>query len=113
MNDQNMNRFLMQQAGKKFGSHEVLYSKYVPKIPASAEREYIRLTDDYMRILKEELERELPKLKDVYRENREADIREKRRTDGVIDMFLMAAVRIFRMIRNCVSELCSKLKGSE
>lgn len=108
LDDRNMNRLLMQQAAKKFGSHEVLYSKYVPKIPASAEREYVRLTDDYMRILKEELERELPKLKDVYRENREADIREKRRTDGVIDTFLMAAVRIFRIIRNRVSDRVSR-----
>ncbi len=108
MDDRNMNRLLMQQVGKKFGSHEVLYSKYVPKIPASAEREYIRLTDAYMRILKEELERELPRLKDVYRENREADIRENRRTDGVIDTFLMAAVQIFRIIRNRVSDRISR-----
>lgn len=103
MDDRNVNRLLMQQVGRKFGSHEVLYSKYVPKIPASAEREYIRLTDAYMRILKEELEKELPKLKDLYRENREADMRENLRTDGVIDGFLMAAARIFHIIRNRVS----------
>ncbi len=100
MDDRNMNRLLMQQVGKKFGSHEVLYSKYVPKIPASAEREYIRLTDAYMRILKEELERELPRLKDVYRENREADIRENRRNDGIIDDLLLAVAQIFNVIRN-------------
>lgn len=103
MNDRSMNQLLMQQAGKKFGSHEVLYSKYSPKLPASAEREYIRLTDAYMRILKEELERELPGLKEVYLKNREEDFRENRRTDGVIDGFLMAAVRIFQIIRNRVS----------
>lgn len=100
MNDRNMNRFLMQQVGIKFGSHEVLYSKYVPKIPASAEREYIRMVDDYMGILKEELERELPRLKDVYWENREADIREKSRSDGIVDDFLLAAAQIFNIIRN-------------
>ncbi len=104
MDDQNMNRLLMQQVGRKFGSHEVLYSKYIPKIPASAEREYVRLTDAYMGILKEELEQELPRLKDVYRENREADMRENLRADGVIDGFLMAAARIFHIIRNRVTE---------
>ena len=103
MDDRSMNQLLMQQAGKKFGSHEVLYSKYSPKIPASAEREYIRQADAYMRILKEELERELPGLKEVYLKNREEDFRENRRTDGVIDGFLMAAVRIFQIIRNRVS----------
>lgn len=104
MDDRNMNRLLMQQVGRKFGSHEVLYSKYIPKIPASAEREYVRLTDAYMGILKEELEQELPRLKDVYRENREADMRENLRADGVIDGFLMAAARIFHIIRNRVTE---------
>ncbi|MCI8823998.1 MAG: hypothetical protein HFI15_16120 [Lachnospiraceae bacterium] len=103
MDDRNMNRLLMQQVGRKFGSHEVLYSKYIPKIPASAEREYVRLTDAYMGILKEELEKELPRLKDVYRENREADMRENLRADGVIDGFLMAAAQIVHIIRNRVS----------
>ena len=100
MDDRDMNRLLMQQIGRKFGSHKVLYSKYIPKIPASAEREYIRMVDDYMGILKEELERELPRLKDVYREKREADIREKSRRDGIVDDLLLAAAQIFNVIRN-------------
>lgn len=108
MDDRNMNRLLMQQAGRKFGNHKVLCSKYIPKIPTSAEREYIRMADDYMRILKEELEQELPRLKDVYRENREADMRENLRTDGVIDGFLMAAARVFHIIRNRVSAVTAR-----
>lgn len=100
MNDRSMNQLLMQQAGKKFGSHEVLYSKYIPKIPASAEREYLRMVDSYMKILKDELERELPWLRDVYREKREADIREKRRNDGIIDDLLLTVAQIFNVIRN-------------
>lgn len=108
MDDRNMNRLLMQQAGRKFGNHKVLCSKYILKIPTSAEREYIRMADDYMRILKEELEQELPRLKDVYRENREADMRENLRTDGMIDGFLMAAARVFHIIRNRVSAVTAR-----
>jgi len=52
---------------KRFGSHNRLYSKYDPKIPESAEREYVRLTNGYMELLKDELERSLPQLKEIYR----------------------------------------------
>ena len=103
MDDRNMNRLLMQQVGRKFGSHEVLYSKYIPKIPASAEREYLRMVDSYMKILKDELERELPGLRDVYRENLEAELREKRRIDSRIDTFILAVMQLFRRIKNRVT----------
>lgn len=53
---------------KRFGSHKILYSKYDPQIPAGAEREYIRLTNAYMKLLKDELEESLPKLKEIYKE---------------------------------------------
>ena len=42
---------------KKFYGHDVLYSKYTPQIPLSAEREYIRLVNDYMKLVKEEFEK--------------------------------------------------------
>ena len=103
LNDRSMNQLLMQQVGKKFGSHEVLYSKYSPKIPASAEREYLRMVDSYMKILKDELERELPGLRDVYRENLEAELREKRRIDSRIDTFILAVMQLFRRIKNRVT----------
>ncbi len=103
MDDRNMNELLMQQAGKKFGSHEVLYSKYILQVPASAEREYVRMINDYMGILKEAVETELPKLKEVYRENLEAESREKRRADSWMDTFLLSVLQIFQRIRNRVT----------
>lgn len=103
MEDGNINKFLMQQVSKKFGSHEVLYSRYIPQIPASAEREYVRMTNAYMGILKDALESELSKLKDVYRENLEAEFREKRRVDSWIDTFLLAVLQIFQRIKNRVT----------
>ena len=60
MDDMRLQRMTAERTKKKFGSHEVLYSKYIPQIPESAEREYIRLVNQYMGILKEELEKELP-----------------------------------------------------
>ena len=57
MDDYRLHQLTAEKVRKKFGSHDVLYSKYDPKIPASAEREYIRLTNAYVRILKEELEK--------------------------------------------------------
>ena len=74
MDSGTMNQLLMQEAGKKFGSHKVLYSKYIPQIPASTEREYMRITNAYMKILKEELEKELPKLKEIYKQERDAQM---------------------------------------
>lgn len=103
MEDGNINKFLMQQVSKKFGSHDVLYSRYIPQVPASGEREYVRMTNAYMGILKDALESELPKLKDVYRENLEAEFREKRRIDSWIDTFLLAVFQIFQRIRNRVT----------
>ena len=62
-----LQRMTADRTKKRFGSHDVLYSKYVPQIPASAEREYVRIANAYMGILKEELEKELPKLKEEYK----------------------------------------------
>ena len=101
MDDYRLHQLTAEKVRKKFGSHDVLYSKYDPKIPASAEREYIRLTNAYVRILKEELEKELPKLKDVYKTNRDAEVREKRRNDGATDV-LLAVTEVFNAVKNQV-----------
>ena len=37
-----MQKISAARVKKKFGSHKVLYSKYTPQIPASAERENLR-----------------------------------------------------------------------
>ena len=69
---------------KKFYGHDVLYSKYTPQIPLSAEREYIRLVNDYMKLVKEEFENSLPELKDIYKSNRDKKVRLDSDTDLIL-----------------------------
>lgn len=99
MDAEQMNRLLMQKVGKKFYGHDTLNSKYAPQIPASAEREYIRTTNAYMAILKIELEEQLPKLREIYKENRDAEVKENQRNDSATD-FLLAVSQIFTTIKN-------------
>jgi SPP1 gp7 family putative phage head morphogenesis protein len=94
-----MNRILMQRVGKKFYGHDTLKSKYEPQIPLSAEREYVRTVDDYMRIVKSEVEEHLPKLKEIYKENRDAEVRTKQRYDSEMDLILSIS-EIFNVIEN-------------
>lgn len=101
MDEVQMNRLLMQKVGRKFYGHDTLNSKYDPQIPASAEREYVRTTNAYMAILKTELEEQLPRLKEVYKENRDAEVRENRRNDSATDLML-AVSQIFTTIKNNV-----------
>lgn len=100
MDERRLQRLTAERTSKRFGSHEVLYSRYIPQIPASAEREYVRVTNAYMRILKEELERELPGLKEAYKTNRDADVKE-RRSDGAIDL-LLSISQVLNTVKNNV-----------
>ena len=99
MDKQQLDRLTRQKVAKKFGSHEVLYSKYIPKVPESAEREYVRTANAYMRILKEELEKELPKLKESYKANRNEEVYKKQHNDGATDLMLSVS-QIFNTIKN-------------
>ncbi len=99
MDDYRMHLLTWEKTKKRFGSHDVLYSKYIPRIPTSAEREYIRTVNAYMGIVKDELEKELPKLKEVYKKNRDAEAKEKQRNDGLTDLILVLT-QIFGTIRN-------------
>lgn len=101
MDDDRLRRMTAERASKRFGSHEVLYSRYIPQIPESAEREYVRTVNAYMRVLKEELERELPKLKEAYKANRDAEVLLNRRNDSATDLIL-AVTQVFNAIRNQV-----------
>lgn len=101
MDDYRLQRMTAERTSKRFGSHEVLYSRYIPQIPASAEREYVRTINAYMRILKEELEKELPKLKEVYKANRDEDVALNRRNDSATDLML-AVTQIFNAVKNNV-----------
>lgn len=55
----------------KFRGHDTLYGKAMPRFPASAEREYIRLVNAYFRGIKAVLEEELPTLKEEYQKKYE------------------------------------------
>lgn len=101
MDERRLQRLTAERSQKRFGSHNVLYSKYTPQIPASAEREYVRLTNQYMKILKDELEKELPKLKEAYKATRDEEVQKNRRNDGVTDLML-AVSQIFNTIKNNV-----------
>lgn len=99
MDERRLQRMTAERTKKRFGSHEVLYSKYTPRIPESAEREYIRTVNAYMRILKEELEQEIPKLKESYKHDRDAEAKERRRADGASDL-IVAITQAFNSIKN-------------
>ena len=96
-----MNRLLMQKVCRKFYGHDTLKSKYEPQIPASAEREYVRAVEEYMKILKSELEDQLPKLKETYKANRDSEVRANQRNDSATDLMLSIS-QIFTMIKNNV-----------
>lgn len=99
MDDYILHRMTVAKSEKRFGSHEVLYSKYIPKIPASVEREYVRTTDAYMRILKKELEESLPSLKEAYKGSQNTEEKKGYRNDGYADLMFEVS-RIFAAIKN-------------
>lgn len=66
------------------GKDEIICS-YIPKFPVAAEREYFRLTNEYMRLLKESVEECMPELATVLRrefvtdsKESEAEVKKKR-----------------------------------
>lgn len=94
-----INREVAKKCSKKFGSHKVLYSKGQHKTPKTAEREYLRIINDYMKILKEEIQNSLPELKKAYKENRDVDV--KIRNDSMTD-FHLSINSIFSKMQNNV-----------
>ena len=77
MDEKMLNKELMAKVSRKFYGHTNLYSKYTPKIPEGAEREYIRMVNEYTGILKEELEAEFPTLKEIYKSRGDGKIRQR------------------------------------
>lgn len=73
---------------KKFHGHDILISKYTPVFPASIEREYDRISRQYMRLLKESIEEEIPALKDQIMKER-GTFRADYRADGVNDVMIL------------------------
>lgn len=100
MDEHRMNRLLLEKVGKKFYGHDKLISKYVPQIlPAASERAYNSLVNSYMGILREELLKELPNLKEAYREELHKDSADKIRTDSISGI-IIAVATIFTIVKN-------------
>lgn len=104
--DAMVRRRLENRLQRKFGSHAVLYGKYAPQIPASADREYRRIVNAYLGLLKEALETELAQFSQTYPRERDAEIR-GRRSDGATDIMLAIAA-VFAAIEN---RLISSIDG--
>ena len=88
-------RQLDEMIDSKFGDNDTLESKYDPKVPPSADREYRRLINEYMGIAKNAIESELSAIKPVYKEERDASVH----TDGLVD-FQLAIEQAFGRIQN-------------
>lgn len=69
---------------KKFHGHDILISKYTPAFPAGIEREYARVSRQYMRLFKESIEEEIPVLKEQIMKERGTY-----RTDGISDVMAL------------------------
>lgn len=106
MDDKNR-RLYVEKIRKKFYGHDNLKSKYIPQIPQSAEREYTRVVNEYMRLLKQEIEKAIPEIKDSYKVNRDADIKDGIRADSFTDLML----RINEIFASIESKLVKKVSG--
>ena len=106
MDDKNR-RLYVEKIRKKFYGHDNLKSKYIPQIPQSAEREYIRVVNEYMRLLKQEIEKAIPEIKDSYKVNRDSDIKDGIRADSFTDLML----RINEIFVSIESKLVKKVSG--
>lgn len=104
MDEQMHRRAVQELIQKKFYGHDVLISKYTPAFPVSIEREYDRLSRQYMRLLKETIEEEIPALKDQIMKERGTY-----RTDSINDV-LSLMLEVFNRIQERFTE---KEEGEE
>lgn len=86
MSDYYTRQLVREKTARKFCGHDKLYARYLPRFPDSAEREYIRLTAEYMGIVKEALEKELPNIKEAYRRERDLAVGQGQRADSMEDI---------------------------
>lgn len=104
----NPNQYTLSEIGEAFGDKEYIVSKYKPRFPESPEREYRRLINQYMLMMKEEIETQLPTLKEVYRKERNANVKEMR-NDGVTDL-MMAITKVFNEMANNITKKLAKFE---
>lgn len=99
----------MEKAQKRFYGHDKLFSKYEPKIPASAEREYVRVTNQYMKLLKDELNESLPELKEIYKENLKTT--DEYRMNYHADSLSTLMLAINQLFQKMMQNLTNKMQG--
>lgn len=88
MDEQLQKAAIQELIRKKFHGHDVLISKYTPVFPAGIEREYTRISRQYMRLLKESIEEEIPALKEQIMKER-GTYRVDYRADGINDVMIL------------------------
>lgn len=103
MNRKQMRRLSAEKAKGRFTDGNTIVGDYIPRHPESAEREYKRVANAYVHILKDEMERSLPELKAAYKPNRDENVRE----DSVTDFFI-AINKLFDKIRDRLTDRLSE-----
>lgn len=85
MNEKIHKEAIQELIREKFRGHDILISKYTPIFPASIEREYMRIFVQYMKLLKESIEEEIPVLKEQIMRER-GTYHSNYKVDGVYDI---------------------------
>lgn len=103
-----MNNTQLQEASKKaakskFHGHPTLKSRSVPRYPDTAEREFQRITNAYVKMLHAELKERLPELMNEYKRERHGDSR----FDDARDLEL-AVRKIFQEISAALEQKLDK-----
>lgn len=68
MDDKKHQQIVQEAVKAKFRGHKVVKSRSIPHYPESAEREFKRVTNGYIRLLRESLRKHLPSIMDAYKE---------------------------------------------
>lgn len=75
MNKHQHHIMVQEATKKKFKQDKPLVSKVKPTYPESAEREYRRITNGYVKLLNETIKKHLPKMLEAYKKERHGDSR--------------------------------------
>ncbi len=75
MDNKYYQEYLQNEVKSKFRDSQSIKSKVVPRYPESAEREFQRLSQQYLRIFKDTLKDHLPALMEAYKKERQGNTR--------------------------------------
>lgn len=77
----------------KFGRKKRIRSRYAPRYPYTAEREYRRINRDYVQALQKQVEKQLPYILRAYKRQMRKDTRE----DGISDFLSFLKNKVYGM----------------